>query len=474
MTFLHKKSTFGSVLAVLLCLTLLFVISFPFLKDLLSEEVHIDEDYWIISAKFFTLLFQEKETRNLKWHSIPAYDQPPIGKYIFGSALSIAGNIDTLDDYINCRMLTVDSPIFDIYRSASMVADTRVASKGTPPRIEGRIVTKDQATKYINSKAQATQNILYVARVTAVLFGIGSCLLVFWIGWIVFNIRAGVVSALLLAYNPLMLVCGRRALTDTMLVFFVLASILVMIHLYSSILRQKIIRVFGLTAALGLAIALSAGTKLNGCLVVVIFTLFCIAFTLVKIKFYSTRNLEPPAILQNLDNDLTIKLAFISLCVAGLVALSIFIFTNPSLYYEPREGMLVMLKSRINTVIYQQREFGSSAIRSIGEKIYFVVSRTLFPKHFAMFGRITKLPIDFILFIVGLFMLCRDELCNIFKNQTLSNNCIIILWVFVMFIGTIIWIPLDWERYYLPVVPCIAIVSGYSISKIIDFCLKRI
>ena len=58
-----------------------------------------------------------------------------------------------------------------------------------------------------------------------------------------------------------------------------------------------------------------------------------------------------------------------------------------------------------------------------------------------------------------------------------SLNSIIILWTFITFVGIIVWIPFDWSRYYLPVIPCIVIITGYCINKIIDECfllLKRL
>ena len=31
-----------------------------------------------------------------------------------------------------------------------------------------------------------------------------------------------------------------------------------------------------------------------------------------------------------------------------------------------------------------------------------------------------------------------------------------------------IWIPLDWRRYYLTIIPCVAMMSGFCLNRIMD------
>ena len=116
-------------------------------------------------------------------------------------------------------------------------------------------------------------------------------------------------------------------------------------------------------------------------------------------------------------------------------------------------------------------------IGSFSKKIDFTVRRTLFPGNNVILGNIFKIPIDFALFIVGLTMLLYYEFKYLLANSKPSFNSIIILWTLITFIGIIMWIPFDWPRYYLPVIPCIVIITGYCINKLIDKCcllLKRL
>lgn len=128
-----------------------------------------------------------------------------------------------------------------------------------------------------------------------------------------------------------------------------------------------------------------------------------------------------------------------------------------------------MITSRKETVRYQQ-EHSELALTSLSKKFNFVIRRTLFPKNYVILGNIFKIPIDLGLFLLGLIMLLYTEVKYLLRNHRLSLRNIIIIWTVVTFVGIIAWIPLDWRRYYLPVVPCVVIILGYCIDKIIDRC----
>lgn len=116
------------------------------------------------------------------------------------------------------------------------------------------------------------------------------------------------------------------------------------------------------------------------------------------------------------------------------------------------------------------------SLDSLGKKVDFVVSRTLFPGNYVILGNFFKIPIDFALFLLGLMMLLYTEAKYLLMNLRLSLKSIIIIWTFITFVGIIAWIPLDWPRYYLPVTLCIVIVIGFCLDTLIGkslFLLKR-
>jgi hypothetical protein len=78
-----------------------------------------------------------------------------------------------------------------------------------------------------------------------------------------------------------------------------------------------------------------------------------------------------------------------------------------------------------------------------------------------------RIPIDFALFVLGFIMTLCAEIRYMRRECGPTERSLILLWVLVLFVGIILWIPLDWPRYYLPVVPCVALLSAYSLKSIL-------
>jgi 4-amino-4-deoxy-L-arabinose transferase-like glycosyltransferase len=77
------------------------------------------------------------------------------------------------------------------------------------------------------------------------------------------------------------------------------------------------------------------------------------------------------------------------------------------------------------------------------------------------------MPIVFVLFALGVFMLLYEELKHFRKERKVSLRSLILIWFIVSFVGVALWIPLKWDRYYLPVIPGVVIILGYSIDRIL-------
>ena len=133
-----------------------------------------------------------------------------------------------------------------------------------------------------------------------------------------------------------------------------------------------------------------------------------------------------------------------------------------------------MVEFRMSEVRHQQKYADQQGygvlIGSLSKKVAYTIRKTMFPGKFVILGNILKIPIDFALFLLGLTILLYNEARYLLENSKPSCNSIIIIWTFITFIGIIAWIPFDAARYYLPVIPCIVIITGYCMVKIIDRC----
>jgi len=183
--------------------------------------------------------FIDRDFDNEEWNECK---EPPVGKYIIGLALHIAGQGDTIEDLSRMKRWKF--------------------LKGHKWNVnEGRMPPEEP---------------LYVARLTMALFGSLTCLLIYWIGRILWGVKAGIIASLLLAYNPLMLLCSKRAMTDAPLLFFMATTILLILYFYRFLLQQKYLRTVVFAFLIGITCGLATGTKLNGGLTGLIFICFCV------------------------------------------------------------------------------------------------------------------------------------------------------------------------------------------------------
>lgn len=441
-TMKTKRKFFYLLKEIAIGVILFIIVLIPFLSNLESQRFHADENEWLHSTKYFKLFFIDRDFGNRQWKDWLAFDNPPVGRYILGFALLLGGYGGRIEELANMDL-------WDFARDYKW----NVSHGRMPPK-----------------------ELLLVGRFSMAIMGSLACLLLYCIGKVILNRRVGIMTAILLAFNPLMLLCGQRAMTDTPLIFFLTANILLITFFYNAFLKGKIRKAFFLAGLIGLNIALSTGTKLNGGIAAIVFAAFCIYLIIIKVWQYRSSKDVFPGTFAMLKKDHQVKMILTSLLIAIFISLSVFVGLNPYLYQRPLKGQAVMLYHRMQVVKGQQKGFGS-AITSISQKVQFVIQRTLIPGNYATLSSIFKIPIDFILFLIGLFLLTYEEGKHLLKDTRPTYYSVLILWVILTFVLIVAWIPLDWGRYYLPVVPCVVMVTGYGIDRMIgksSLILRRI
>ena len=152
---------------VVIGIILFSIILIPFVKKLELQYVfydnewqpvfHNDESYWLISSKYFKLFFIDKDLHDKQWGKMFT---PPVGSYIIGLALSIAGYGDKIEEL-------------------------------------GKMKRWDSLRDYkwnLDHGRDASPKILYVARLAIALFGSLTCLLIYWIGRKIFDVKVGIIA----------------------------------------------------------------------------------------------------------------------------------------------------------------------------------------------------------------------------------------------------------------------------------------
>ena len=297
-----------------------------------------------------------------------------------------------------------------------------------------------------------------------------TCFILYIIGKTVFNTKSGVIASLILAHNPIMLLYSRRAMANSPLIFFMSLNTLLLIYMYKSICKEKFSRALFFSILMGVTIALATGTKLNGGLTLVVLIGFALTAVIIKLLHHFARRNDPIGKY--------ILILFTCVLLAVVIACFVFIYINPYLYANPVKNILNMTQFRLGVTSFLQNRL-DDPIFTWNQKFNFVIKRTLFAgtETLSVFGNALRFSTDFILFLIGFFMMVFLELKHILREGQLSEKSIILIWTIITFAGIIVWIPFDWARYYLPVMPCVAMMIGYGLSNIFDGCwltLRRI
>ncbi|MBX6313050.1 MAG: phospholipid carrier-dependent glycosyltransferase [Isosphaeraceae bacterium] len=193
-------------------------------SDLAGERHFVDESAFIAQA-YFADLFARGRTDDRAWLEYPAFDLPPLPKYLIGGALTVAG-----------YPLPGQADAWQWYGNTSYRAESPA--------------------------------MLVVARWPSVLSGALGCVAIFALGTLAFDLRAGLLAALFLMLNPLYRLLARRAMADAPAEALILVTAAVALWAWRGTLsgRWPIPARLAIGPVLGVLGGLAILTKLNGAL----------------------------------------------------------------------------------------------------------------------------------------------------------------------------------------------------------------
>ncbi len=195
----------------------------------LDREPHFVDESAYIAQSYYADLYFKGDGNNPAWLTYPAYDLPPLPKYLIGGILRAAGF------------------------AATNPTDTQKWYENTSYRPE--------------SAAE-----LWWARLPSVLLGALGCLSLYAFATrAARDRRVGVLAAACLAINPLYAMHARRAMSDVPAEAFILLTVAAGLASWDRLLAGKFGPRAWLEAALaGLAAGCAAASKLNGLLALIV------------------------------------------------------------------------------------------------------------------------------------------------------------------------------------------------------------
>jgi hypothetical protein len=392
-----------------------------------TAPFHIDEAHKIAETYYYHLFFVDHDVANPAWHEdFYARMNPPVAKYIMGANLAL-------------------------HREA--VLDLSLQQK---------FEQFWKTPQYL--REQIPRSLLLHARSVSVVFAALTLVLLYLIGRLLGSPLVGILGALLLACHPIFRYHATIALTDSILTFFMTAMVPATVMTVDLLLSKdvaapattlrsrrggRMVACVALTAVIGAA---AAGTKLNGVLAAVFFA----------VSMFAGLLLEPARSQGARRPWLAAKMAAVTAASLGL-ALILFVGINPYLYNAPVSRLLSTLRVQGDWMLKQALDPGQplwTAVQKISAiGVYdFALPQSFFFK--------TGAPLLFIVFSMGVLCMVVDVL----KAQATRRVCVckvtVLVWMIVYGFGVGAWIPVTWDRYFLPLAPFIALISGYGIVAI--------
>ncbi|MGH0029128.1 MAG: ArnT family glycosyltransferase [Myxococcota bacterium] len=232
--------------------------------------------------------------------------------------------------------------------------------------------------------------------------------------------------ALLYATSPLVWTAARRAMLDGPALAFSLGAVLAA----AAVCRAP--RRLAPMLAAGLLCGAALASKLNAAVLVPVLVL---AFGLEAVRRRDPRLLGRAAL-------------------AGVLALAVFVGTNPTLYVAPVEGMLSMLRIG-GEVGGLGRIFPGVSLPTLASRVE-AAARFLLVDGGVVGGRL-GVPVDLLLLPAGAVLLVRRA-----RGDATARLCA--LWLVCGVTAVCVWPPVRWDRYFLPALPPIAVAEALALG----------
>lgn len=407
-------------------------LAFYYFRDVNSHIFHFDEHHFIRKSYYFDLFFIKKDFKDARWYTQDAPDQPKIGPYIYGFALHVSGigDIEQTLSKLNFRNFLVD----------------------------GERWSEKYWARPLENYPQELIPILepvWLGRRVSVIFSLATLIILFIFTTKVKGPLFGLLSTFFLGLNPLMYAYGRRAMTDSMQLFFFFAGLLLVLYFLRASENKDRSKMFLLSLALGVNLALAIGVKVSGILILLfLIIIFAILFFL-KIHSKSASY---------------IIISFLIIITSFSV---LFVSLHPYLYKNPFRQFVSMYTNRAEVADEYRVAYPNSAIYNREKVVELITKRALLPEaEFSNF-RLGKLPIDLWLFISGFLIMLLNAAKKLKRSKRMSAEAILVLWTLVVIISLIFYLKNNWPRYYLPTVAAVTVTQAYAISIFIRIILKR-
>lgn len=368
---------------------------------------HEDEISWFFHTKFYEEFFIKRNFDRSIWETYGGYDHPPISKYIFGWYLFLK------DPSVFTKRDTLEQQ----FGRWQFYFDLRLSDISSTP-----------FAQYISTMRQVNIVFTWFTLVTLVIL-----LRQLGVSWMI-----GFIGVFILVQNQLFQISMLRATSDSHMIFFLLLGI-VFYHQYIQSKDRYWMALFAMS------LSFSTLTKLTGALLFFPF----VAFELM------TGMLLKQTIMRNIRNIL----------IVSFIYFLVWVILNPTLYPSPIVHSGEYFAFRIRQSAILQYYFPEHALLSFRDRTHAVYC-TLFTFCNESYEKGQLIPwnwITFVLSIIGFIVLVIKAI----QKNTGDNYLFTSLVIVILIISIWLSIPLNSDRYYLPMLILVFICFSLGISTIV-------
>lgn len=388
-----------------------------------TAERHIDERYWIGSAYYHHLAFNEFAWRHPDWSLLPARENPPLAKYVIGTSLSLSGH-----EVLSIEMLGSFFAIFGNMPKAWGEGESYAERQALAERLDPAL--RDRIARGI---APPIDHEMLVSARQAMLVCIGvTSLLILVLGMVSVGQIPAVIASFGFLAHPQVAFYANHAMAEAVVLVFSTAAALAIATLVRPISADDPPRqpAWRRAVLIGLLLGLACAAKMNALVLIVAYAIF-VATTFVPVARTQTN-----IALRNLLGEAT---------VAACSTLAIFICINPAILNDPFGGLVAVVREhRITEGI--QASFIPGHLTTLAQKINAVVEIGFWGWGWfigtaaaAGWALVTRVPV---LCFLGLWWLIALAL---------------VTW----------WIPFAWMRYVTPLLVPSVLLCSWSLCRIV-------
>jgi len=278
--------------------------------------------------------------------------------------------------------------------------------------------------------------IVQAARMPIALMGAASCLLFYWLVTLIADWRHGLLAVVALIGMRLIVTSSRRAMIDTPALFFSLLALVCLVYLLRAIQADKHKAALSWAIGAGLACGLACASKMNAMIVLGACELTLLVNAAIAFEW------RRKALLH-------------ALCAAlvPLWAWLVFFASNPFLYAHPIAGVRHML-GLAQFLVEHPTPWATPLFT---DKLQALWRNTLYYEPLQQLG----LPGGAWLLLAGCVGLVATawRAPRMFWERALGS---IVIWIVLSYIAIAVWLPSDYDRYFLPLQPGNAFLQAFG------------